>query len=115
VPFPRLVSSGTFPTGPYDADRTINFGSDTYTVTPQIGLIQNLGNGFYLDAAIDVAFRRDVSEGSLEFSRDPSTLVQAYLRYKLTPATSNLQRRLSSLRKSLYNRLSVVALHCEPS
>lgn len=84
-----LTTYVTFPTGAYDfAPNTVNLGSGAWTVTPQIGIIQGLGNGFFFDGAIDVAFRADHDEGGVEVSRDPSAQVQAYLRYQFSQGTN---------------------------
>lgn len=79
----------TLPTGAYEFQpNTVNLGSGTWTLTPQIGLIQGLGGGFFFDGAIDVAFRGDHTENGVEISRDPSAQVQAYLRYQFSQATN---------------------------
>lgn len=79
----------SFPTGSYSAEPgTVSLGSGTWTVTPQIGVIQGLGNGFFFDGAVDVALRADHTENGVEISRDPSMQVQAYLRYQFSQATS---------------------------
>lgn len=77
----------TAPTGNFDATG-VSLGSGTWTFTPQIGLIQGLGNGFFLDAAVDVAFQKDHKEDGLAFSRNPSTELQSYLRYQVSDKTS---------------------------
>lgn len=77
----------TVPTGAYKRS-AISLGSGTSSLTPQIGLIQNLGNNFVVDAALDVAFTRDFTNGGVRFERAPSTQLQAYLRYNLSPAAS---------------------------
>lgn len=77
----------TAPTGKFDVN-DISLGSGTWTLTPQIGLIQGLGNGFFLDAGIDVAFQKNHTERGLSFSRDPSTELQTYLRYQISDKTS---------------------------
>ncbi|WP_205910434.1 transporter [Rhizobium sp. FY34] len=82
-----LTNFLTAPTGNFDATG-VSLGSGTWTFTPQIGLIQGLGNGFFLDAALDVAFRKDHKEDGLSFSRDPSTELQTYLRYQVSDKTS---------------------------
>ncbi|WP_082655797.1 transporter [Aureimonas sp. D3] len=78
----------TMPTGHHDFGR-ISIGSGAWTATPQVGLIQGLGHGFFFDGAADVAFRRDSEEaGNLTVSQDPSFQLQAYLRYQVSQATS---------------------------
>ena len=78
----------TAPTGHYDFG-DVSLGSGTWTATPQVGVIQGLGNGFFFDGAADVALRRDRDEaGGLTVSQDPSFQLQAYLRYQVSKATS---------------------------
>lgn len=77
----------TLPTGNYDP-AGVSMGSGTYTLTPQIGLIQGLGGGFYFDGTLDVALSRDHDEGGVTLSRDPSYQAQAYLRYQPSQRTS---------------------------
>lgn len=79
----------TMPTGAFRAEPgAINLGSGAWTVTPQLGIIQGLGNGFFFDGAVDVALRANHSENGLDFSRDASAQLQAYLRYQFSPTTS---------------------------
>ncbi len=75
------------PTGAYDANG-LSLGAGTWTITPQIGLQQGLGNGFFLDAFVDTALRFDHTEAGKEISRSPSTELQAYLRYQFDQKTS---------------------------
>lgn len=75
------------PTGAYDANK-LSLGSGTWTFTPQIGLQQGLGNGFFLDVYADTAFRLDHTESGQDISRSPSTELQAYLRYQFDQKTS---------------------------
>ncbi len=77
----------TLPTGAYDPAK-ISLGSGTWTFTPQVGVIQGLGNGFFFDGILDAAFEADHDEGAVAFSRDPSVQVQAYMRYQFSQATS---------------------------
>lgn len=84
-----LTAYLTLPTGAYKfGPAEANLGSGTWTVTPQIGIIQGLGNGFFFDGALDVAFRADHDEQGLEVSRKASTQAQAYLRYQFSAATN---------------------------
>lgn len=77
----------TAPTGNFNiAD--VSLGSGAWTVTPQIGLIQGLGNGFFLDVIGDASVSSDFSTEGVNVSRSTSGQVQAYLRYKPSPATS---------------------------
>ncbi|WP_180903346.1 transporter [Martelella soudanensis] len=71
----------TLPTGDYDPSR-IGLGGGTTVITPQIGLIQALGGGLYFDGAFDTAFAFDHDEDGVDYSRDPSAQLQAYLRYQ---------------------------------
>ncbi len=75
------------PTGAFDPNR-VSLGSGTWTFTPQIGLQQGLGNGFFFDAYADVAIQLDHKEDGREFSRKPSSELQAYLRYQFDQKTS---------------------------
>lgn len=77
----------TVPTGAYDPAK-ISFGTNSYTFTPQVGLIQKLGEGLFLDAAADVALATSHSEGGLRYSTAPSYQVQAYIRKALDATTS---------------------------
>ncbi|GLS30321.1 Uncharacterized conserved protein [Mesorhizobium albiziae] len=77
------------PTGAFsDNPSAINLGSGSWSFMPQVGLIQGLGNGFFVDAAFDVNWRADHTENGIEFSRDASAQFQAYLRYQFSPTTS---------------------------
>lgn len=77
----------TLPTGDYDPAR-MGLGEGTWTITPQIGLIQGLGRGFYFDGALDVALQRDHDEDGVSHERAPSWQLQAMLRKQWGPATS---------------------------
>lgn len=77
----------TLPTGEFDPAR-IGIGEGTTTLTPQIGLIQGLGNGWYFDGVVDVALKADHSENGQKFARDPAWQVQAMLRKQWGPGTS---------------------------
>lgn len=76
----------TMPTGAFGAT-AISLGSGTYTATPQLALIQGLGNGLFFDGAVDVGFQADHSDSGLNLSRDPSSQLQTYLRYQFSPET----------------------------
>lgn len=77
------------PTGAFrDEPGAINIGSGTWTFTPQVGIIQGLGSGWFFDGAVDLAIRADHEEDGVEFSRDASLQVQAYLRYQFSAATN---------------------------
>lgn len=71
----------SLPTGSYDEDE-LSVGAGTYTVTPQIGVIHGLGNGWFVDATADVSFLKDHREGGLKYSTDPITHLQAYMRFQ---------------------------------
>lgn len=77
----------TAPTGAYEFGE-VSLGSGTWTLTPQVGLIQGLGGGFYFDGILDVALQADHDEGGVEVSRDPSVQAQGYLRWQASPQTS---------------------------
>ncbi|MDD2869779.1 transporter [Neomegalonema sp.] len=75
------------PTGAYDPGE-VSLGSGTWTLTPQIGVTQNLGPGWFFDGALDVAFRLDHTENGDRYARDPAWQVQGYLRRNLTDKVS---------------------------
>lgn len=77
----------TAPTGAYEFGK-VSLGSGTWSLTPQIGVIQGFGNGLFFDGYLDATFRRDHTEDGVEISQDPSIQVQAYLRYQPSMATS---------------------------
>lgn len=74
----------TMPTGSYHFGE-VSLGSGTWTVTPQIGVIQGLGGGFFLDGVLDVALQRDHREQGIAVSRDPSIQAQVYMRCQVSP------------------------------
>ncbi len=57
-------------------------------ITPQLGVIQGFGSGFFFDGALDSAFAFDHSDQGIRISQDPSIQAQAYLRYQFSKATS---------------------------
>lgn len=77
----------TLPTGAYDPAR-IGIGEGTFTITPQVGLIQGLGGGYYFDGVLDVALQRDHTEKGQTYERAPAWQLQAMLRKQWGPATS---------------------------
>nr|WP_319249277.1 transporter [uncultured Celeribacter sp.] len=77
----------TAPTGAYEMG-DVSFGSGAWTFTPQVALIQGLGNGLYLDAIADVAFSFDHTESGVEVSRDPASQVQVAFRKQFGPTAS---------------------------
>lgn len=74
-------------TGKYDFGK-VGAGVGTTTYTPQLGIIQGLGHGFYFDGALDVAVQRSHNEQDFHVDTRASTEVQAYLRYQFSPASS---------------------------
>ncbi len=77
----------TTPTGKYDMD-DIGIGEGTWSFTPQAGLIQGLGNGFFFEAIADAAFYTDHTENGISVSRENSYQLQTMLRKQLTPTSS---------------------------
>lgn len=77
----------TTPTGAYDPAK-ISFGSGTYTITPQLALMQGLGKGLVLDAAADVAFTVNHTENGVQYSVKPAYQLQAYLRKSVSPTAT---------------------------
>lgn len=77
----------TAPTGAYDPGK-VSLGSGTWTLTPQIGLTQNIGEGWFLDAAADVSFALDHTENGVRYERDPSYQLQAYVRRNVSDRVS---------------------------
>ncbi|WP_425075047.1 transporter [Sagittula sp. S175] len=77
----------TLPTGDYDPAR-LGIGEGTTTITPQVGLIQGLGGGFYFDGVLDVAFQKDHDENGVTFEREESWQLQTMLRKQWGPGTS---------------------------
>ncbi|WP_417266763.1 transporter [Celeribacter baekdonensis] len=76
----------TAPTGSYDPSR-LGIGEGTWTLTPQVGIIQGLGNGFFFDGALDVAFQADHTEAGVDYGRKPSWQGQAMLRKQWGPSS----------------------------
>lgn len=73
------------PTGAHDVDR-VSLGKGTWTATPQVGIIKGLGNGFFVEGTLDVAFTRSKEHEGIKVSHDESTQFQGYLRYQFDPA-----------------------------
>lgn len=82
-----LTAYVSAPTGNYSAIRPLNIGSGTWQFFPQLGVIHNLGNGFFVDLAADVTFFNEHREFGLNYRQDESFQVQAYLRKNFTPTT----------------------------
>lgn len=76
----------SFPVGEY-APGGANLGNGGVTITPQVGLIQGLGKGFFLDASYDVTFTQDFDADGLDVSIAPLHQAQAWMRYQFSPAT----------------------------
>ncbi len=75
------------PTGAYNATRPFNIGTGTWTFFPQVGLIQNFGNGFFLDLAADVTVYADHSELGSNYRQNETYQFQGYLRKNFSPTT----------------------------
>ncbi|MGQ3671500.1 transporter [Xanthobacter sp. TB0136] len=77
----------TAPMGHYHPEM-VSIGGGAGAVTPQVGLIQGLGSGFYLDATADVALSFDHDERGATYSREAAYQVQVALRKQFTQTTS---------------------------
>lgn len=75
------------PTGNYSPTKA-SVGSGAFTFTPQLGINQGLGNGFFLDVALDGSFYGDHTNDGISVKQDPTLQTQAYLRYAVSKATS---------------------------
>lgn len=82
-----LATYLTLPTGNYSVTKA-SLGSGTVAITPQLGVIQGLGSGFFFDGALDAAFAFNHNDQGIRISQDPSMQAQAYLRYQISKATS---------------------------
>lgn len=82
-----LTTYVSLPTGKYDVNR-VGPGAGTTTFTPQLGVIQGLGHGFYVDGSLDVAVQGGHDNSGEHISTHPSFELQTYLRYQLSPASS---------------------------
>ncbi len=82
-----LTAYVSLDTGKYDPGR-VGAGAGTTTYTPQLGLVQGLGHGFYLDGSLDIAVQRSHTNANIKYATNASTEVQAYLRYQFSPASS---------------------------
>ena len=69
----------TAPSGSYEFGE-VSLGGGAWVFTPQVALIQGLGNGVYLDATADVALSMDHTESGVDVSRDPASQVQVAFR-----------------------------------
>lgn len=77
----------SFPTSDYNIGGA-NLGLGGTVITPQIGLIQGLGGGRFLDVIYDVAFTRDFHKDGAEISVEPQHQVQVWLRQYLSDQTN---------------------------
>ncbi|WP_404811437.1 transporter [Gemmobacter serpentinus] len=77
----------TLPTGDF-APGSIGIAEGTTTITPQVGIIQGLGDGWYFDGVLDVAIQADHDEGGVTHERDPAWQLQTMLRKQWGPETS---------------------------
>lgn len=82
-----LTAFLTAPTGSYTFGE-VSAGSGGWVLTPQVGLIQGLGGGLYLDAVLDVALSADHTEAGTKISRSPAAQAQLYLRKQFGQATA---------------------------
>lgn len=75
------------PTGNYELGGA-NLGFGGAVVTPQIGLIQGLGGGRFLDVIYDVSFTRDFDIDGVSVEVDPVHQAQIWLRQYLSDRTN---------------------------
>ncbi|WP_338811385.1 transporter (plasmid) [Agrobacterium leguminum] len=75
------------PTGEY-SPTSASLGTGTVMITPQIGLIQGLGNGFFFDGALDATFAFDHTNEGVRVHQDPAIQAQAYLRWQFSETSS---------------------------
>lgn len=75
------------PTGDYELGGA-NIGFGGAVVTPQIGLIQGLGGGRFLDVIYDVSFTRDFDVDGVNVEVDPLHQTQIWLRQYLSDRTN---------------------------
>lgn len=77
----------TAPTGEYRTGR-LSVGSGAWVVTPQLGLVKGIGNGWFFDGTFDVALQATSHHGGVKRAKDPATQVQAYLRKQVSATTA---------------------------
>lgn len=77
----------SMPTGDYRLGGA-NLGFGGAVVTPQIGLIQGLGGGRFLDVIYDASFTRDFDADGARVSVNPTHQAQIWLRQYLSDQTS---------------------------
>lgn len=77
----------TAPSGDFSVDRP-SFGTGTWSLTPQVGVVQGLGNGYYIDASAEATIYRDTNHDGVRVARKDTAQVQAYLRYQWDEATA---------------------------
>lgn len=75
------------PTGDYELGGA-NLGFGSTVITPQIGLIQGLGGGRFLDVIYDVSFTRDFGVDGVNVEVDPVHQAQIWLRQYLSDRTN---------------------------
>ncbi len=78
------------PTGTYDETKPLNFGSNRWQGIIQAAYVKHFDPAWSLDLVGDVAFYSDNTRSNLggigRLAQDPQFELQAYLRYKITPA-----------------------------
>lgn len=77
----------SLPTGTYDLGYA-QPGAGSVVYTPQIGLIQGLGHGFFLDLSYDKAMQLSHTRSGHRIEHGSANETQAYLRYQFSAATS---------------------------
>lgn len=82
-----LSMYASVPTGDYELGGA-NVGFGGTVVTPQIGLIQGLGGGRFLDVIYDVSFTRDFDVDGVNVEVDPIHQAQIWLRQYLSDRTN---------------------------
>ena len=77
----------SFPTGDYELGGA-NLGFGGKVISPQVGLIQGLGGGRFLEAIYNVSFTRDFDVDGVDVEVDPIRQTQIWLRQYLSDQTS---------------------------
>lgn len=75
------------PTGDYELGGA-NLGFGGAVITPQIGLIQGLGGGRFLDVIYDISFTRNFDVDGVNVEVDPTHQAQIWLRQYLSDRTN---------------------------
>lgn len=73
----------TVPTGSF-SPFAVSLGSGMYSVSPQLSIIQGLGQGWFFENTIDVAVQSDYVGNATRLHRGGFSQFQSYLRYNLT-------------------------------